>query len=112
MNANVDSYNQANIMLSVKEARQLKNRGVLRGKIYRPSQQKYFPLKLKISEKGWRADALPLNACYEEKKRFEIDIPPGGVEKVLKRKVIGTDIISSRMRKVFISLDSVLDFGD
>ncbi len=112
MEAGVDSYNQANILLTVKEAKQLKEKGKLNGKIYGIKEQKYLPLRLKISKKGWRADALPLNAFYENKKSFEIDIPIGGIEKVLDKKVIGTSTLSIRMRKVFISLEGVHGYGD
>ena len=116
MNATMDSYNQANIFLTKEDAKKLYNAGKLNGKMYRSNGQgqggSLIPLRIKVSERGWRAEGMPRRAFYENKTHYEIDIPPDGPKKILQRKVIGTDITAVRLRKVYISLDSVIDFGD
>ena len=115
MNAIMDSYSQMNIMLTKKEAKELDKTGKLNGKLYRAygdGGHQYLPLRMKVSEKGWRAEGVPIKAVYDNKKTYRIDIPPDGPKKILEGKVIGTDIITVRIRKLFISLDTVLGFGD
>jgi hypothetical protein len=115
MNATMDGYTQMNIMLTKGEAKKLYKTGKLSGKLWRADGkggQHYLPLKLKVSEIGWRAEGLPRKAFYQNKKSYEIDIPPDGPKKILGRKVIGTDMTAVSIRKLYISLDSVIDYGD
>lgn len=107
MYAHIDSYSQTNILLSKEEAIKFNENGVLEGEIQR-SGGDALPLKLRVSEKGWRAEGLPINSFYKEKKSYEIDIPPDGLQKILKGRCIGTDMPTVKLRKVYISLDSVL----
>ena|SRR3989344_4434663 len=59
------------------------------------------------SKNGWRAKGVPVNVPYKKKKAYEIDIPSQGLDEILKGKYIGTDIISVKLQKVYISLDNV-----
>ncbi len=108
MNAFIDSYTQVSIRLSRREAEELKAKNRLDGVIIRTSCRETLPLRLKVSEGGWRAEGVPVRAPYEKKKAYEIDMPPQGPDEILSGKCIGTDQTAVRLRKVYISLDSVL----
>jgi len=111
----MDSYSQMNIFLTKADAKKLHKTGKLYGKLcraYGKGERQYLPLRLKVSEKGWRAEGIPKKAFYDGKKYYVVDIPPDGPKKILERKVIGTGLPTVMIRKLFISLDSVLDYGD
>ena len=114
MNATMDSYTQMNIFLTKEEAKKLDRTRKLNGKLYRSKGQgmggEDIPLKIRVSEKGWRGEGMPRKACYEKKTHYEIDVPPNGPKKILEGKVIGTDIITINLRKLYISLEGVFDY--
>jgi hypothetical protein len=103
MKASLDSHNKANILLTKEDAQQLKDCGELEGKIYRTDKGD-MPIKLKVSENGWRAEGVPPDVGYEDKKAYEIDIPPQGPAEILDGRVIGTDMTVVRLRKVYVAL--------
>jgi len=108
MQAGIDSYTQVSIRLSRKEAERLAKYGKLNGKILRTSREdpwKYYPLKLGVSKKGWYGAGIPRNS--PNKKYYRIDMPPDGPKLMLEGKILGTSFTSG-MRKIYISLDSVL----
>ena len=106
MDAIIDRYSQASIKLSKEEAEELRVSSELEGEIWRTTGET-LPLKLKVSKNGWRAEGVPVEASYEDKRAYEVHIPTDGPDKILKGKSISTDMITVRLRKVYISLDNV-----
>ena len=61
-----------------------------------------LPLKLSIKETGWRAEGIPKESPFEEKKSYEVDIPPEGLEKIIEAEIIGTEYPTIELRKIYI----------
>lgn len=103
MLAHIDSYSQINIELNKREAELLCKTGRLEGKLSTSLREKMLPLRLKVSEKGWRAEGIP----WDKPLKYEIDIPLDSPKKILEGKVIGTDRPTICLRKVYISLEGI-----
>ena len=109
MDAAVDSYSQATIRLKPEEIISLRDNGVYRGRIFVIPRKVHLPLTINVKKTGWRGVGLPKRALYENKTRYEIDVPPDGPEKMLKNIVIGSQFPTIWMRKIYMGTDKALD---
>lgn len=77
MEAYIDSYAQAKLLLSAKDLQDLAESGKITGEIarYATGSSEYFdPYTLPLDE--IRAYGIPLDKTWEEKERYEIALMP------------------------------------
>jgi len=102
MSADIDSYNQLTIRLKSEGIESLSEYGEFTDFVYRTPPGTLLPLVIRVKETGWRAEGLPKESPFEEKKRYEVDIPPEGLERIIKAEIIGTEYPTVDLRKVYI----------
>ncbi len=105
--ASIDGSSQVRVFLTAEEAKEFERAGSLATEIRQTVSGRVLPLRLRASEKGWRAQGVPANAGYEEKEAYEIDVPPDGPRKVLDGEIIGAGYPDILLRMVYMSLDTV-----
>lgn len=101
MNATIDGYSQLSARLSNAEILRLKKEGRLEDKIFRMPPGEELPFVICVG-KEWRAEGLPSDKTYDEKKSYMVRIPCECLDALQQGRSIGTNLIVVKLREVYI----------
>lgn len=105
MNANMDRYTQLSVVLSADELVQLEKNGSIDGIVWRTTDDN-LPLKISLSDTGWRAQGLPQDVPYENKQCYEIDMPRDGIAALRSGRQIGAGYPTISLRYIYFCTDT------
>ena len=102
----IDSSTGARVYLNMRQIEVLEKQKELHTVIHQLGGKR-LPLALYLKETSLRAEGLPIDNPYEEKIRYEIDLPSQILSEIKNRKLKTFKSPAINLPQLYISLDDV-----